>query len=179
MCAEVPPAAIQAPRPGDHVSSVATLEELFRFSFDPLVRMLSVLTDDAPDVVQDAFVEAYRHWDKIGAYDDPVMWIRRVAVNKARDRERRRGRERTAIFRVGPPRGDVATRAVVEGMDLRSAIRRLPNRQQLALVLFYIGDLTVEQVAAVMEISPGTVKASLHAARKNLVQLLEVPDDPG
>jgi DNA-directed RNA polymerase specialized sigma24 family protein len=44
-------------------------------------------------------------------------------------------------------------------------------------VLFYIGDLSVEQAAAAMEISEGAVKASLHSARKNLSRSLEVTDD--
>jgi DNA-directed RNA polymerase specialized sigma24 family protein len=72
----------------------ASLELLFRTSFDRLVRMVSLITDDAADAVQDAFVEAYRRWDEVGAYEDPLMWIRRVAVNKARDRARHRRNER-------------------------------------------------------------------------------------
>jgi RNA polymerase sigma-70 factor (ECF subfamily) len=149
------------------------LEHLFRMNFDRLVRMIAVITDEAADAVQDAFVEAYRHWDHVASYDDPLMWVRRVAVNKARDRIRRSGRERRLGVHSSTSGGTAATSSVIDRIDVRSAIRKLPVRQQLAVVLYYLGDLSVAQVAGAMDISEGAVKAALHAARKNLLPLLE------
>ena len=44
----------------------------------------------------------------------------------------------------------------------------LPERQRLVVALTYVGDLSVAEVAAALDIAPGTVKASLWKARRNL-----------
>ncbi len=153
------------------------LEALFRSSYDSLVQMASAITDEPGDAVQDAFVEAYRHWPQVGAYDNPAAWLRRVAMNKALDRARRRGTERRGIARLVHREAAAPETAAAERLDVRAAISALPERQRLAIVLYYLGDLSVDEVAETMAVSAGTVKAALHAARARLERLLEVDDD--
>jgi RNA polymerase sigma-70 factor (ECF subfamily) len=150
------------------------LEAVFRASFAGLVRALSVVSDDAPDVVQEAFLEAHRNWATVSGYDDPAGWIRHVATNKARDRLRRRSTERRMLVRIRPTLA--RDHRAEEVLDLRAAVRQLPARQQLAVALFYVGDLTVEEVAGAMSVSSGAVKAALHAGRKRLAQILDVEE---
>lgn len=80
------------------------------------------------------------------------------------------------------PRPDdrVSERSVTfstETIELREALAELPARQQMAVVLFYIGDLSIDSIAAAMSISDGAVKAHLSQGRKRLRELLEVTDD--
>ena len=150
--------------------------ELFDAEYERLVRSLGVAFDpvDAADAVQEAFIEADRAWAKIGRYDDPVGWVRRVAVNRLLNGHRNR-RRRTAILATIEPVADHDLTA--ELLDLRRAVAGLPDRMRAVVCLHYLADLTVDQVAATLEMSPGTVKSNLHDARLRLrEQLGEVSD---
>jgi RNA polymerase sigma-70 factor (ECF subfamily) len=151
------------------------LETVFRSNAGALVRALSLLCDDPGDVVQEAFLEAHRHWGAVSCYEDPVGWIRHVATNKARDRLRRQSLERRLLSRLPLP-GPRETHQE-DRLDLRAAISRLPARQRLAVALFYVGDLSVEEVAVAMSVTTGAVKAALHAGRKRLARMMEVAED--
>ena len=73
------------------------IEPIFRAHYARLVRALTLGCGDAElaaDAVQEAFVRAHERWDRIGRYDDPVGWVRRVAVNLLRDDHRRTVRKR-------------------------------------------------------------------------------------
>ncbi|MDZ7674175.1 MAG: hypothetical protein U5K30_03780 [Acidimicrobiales bacterium] len=65
------------------MGSTEPIEGLFEQWYAPLVRALAVAFDDAEgaaDAVQEAFIEADRRWKKVGRYDEPAAWIRRVAA---------------------------------------------------------------------------------------------------
>ena len=55
---------------------------------------------DASDAVQEAFVQAVVHWRKISRYDDPLAWIRRVAINRGHNRHRSRQRQKALTQRI-------------------------------------------------------------------------------
>ena len=62
-------------------------------------------------------------------------------------------------------------------LDLRRALDELPDRMRATVCLHYLSDLTVEQVADTLDVSPGTVKSNLHDARNRLRTVLgEVSD---
>lgn len=148
------------------------VEVLFAAEFPRLVRGLAVAFDSeaAADAVQEAFIAADRRWRKISAYDDPVGWIRRVAVNRLRNGRRNRLRRAEIL-------GTVRTLPVedltAELVDLRAAVAALPEKMRLAVCLHHLSGLPVDEVAAVLEVSPGTVKSNLHDARIKLRAALE------
>lgn len=72
---------------------------------------------------------------------------------------------------------DVADTARQADLDLERAITQLAHRQQLAVHLHYFVGLTVEETAAVMSCSAGTVKSTLFDARSKLRTLLGETDD--
>ena len=79
------------------------IEPLFRAHYARLVRALAVVCGDgevAADAVQEAFVRAHVRWRRLRHYDDPVGWIRRVALNLVRDDHRRAVRKRRAVARL-------------------------------------------------------------------------------
>jgi RNA polymerase sigma-70 factor (ECF subfamily) len=148
---------------------------LFRSRATELAQTLAVVGPDACDAVQEAFVQAYRHWPKISRYDDPMAWIRRVAVNRMLNQRRSRRRERAAI--EGLPLDEVQETSVGETVDrLRAAVAVLPVQQRTATALFYLDDLSVQEVAEAMGLSAGAVKYHLHAARNALRLNLEIAD---
>jgi RNA polymerase sigma-70 factor, ECF subfamily len=127
----------------------------------------------AEDLAQEAFLTAYRQWDRIRDYDDPRAWVRRVLVNRATSALRRRGAEFRALTRLGG-KGDSAV-GDIEAADeaVWEEVRRLPRRQAQAVALHYVDQLSVDEVAAVLGCSAGTVKTHLSRARERLGRTLQ------
>jgi RNA polymerase sigma-70 factor, ECF subfamily len=155
------------------------IDALFRDHFAPLARGLAFSAgslDAASDAVQDAFVQLHRHWRKVSQYDDPVAWVRRVAVHKVANQRRGLARRDVAVDRIAGAPAEVDDPDHAARLDLMAAVGRLPEGQRLIVGLFYLSALPVADIAAALEISEGTVKSQLHDARAALRGALEVSD---
>ena len=156
---------------------------LFISEYASVVRTTYLVLHDharAEEIAQDAFVQLMRHWSKVGRYDSPSAWLRRVAIRLAvkearRDQRRlvltRRAEETPSAPRSGaPPEIDE---------DLVAAIRQLSPQQRSVVVLFYYEDRPMDQIADILGCTPATGWVHLHKARKRLGALLgtEVTSD--
>jgi RNA polymerase sigma-70 factor, ECF subfamily len=121
---------------------------------------------DAEDAVQEAFARASVRWERIRDYDHPDAWVRRVAFNLAVSSLRTARRKLVAYRRVEPPQP--APPPSEEAVMLGQALRRLSRRHREVLVLHYLADLPVEEIASVLKIPAGTVKGRLFRARAAL-----------
>jgi RNA polymerase sigma-70 factor (ECF subfamily) len=148
-------------------------DELYATHFADLTVQLYVYFGDrqeAQDVVQEAFCRALTRWRKISTYDDPVAWVRRVAWNLATSQWRRR---RTALAFLH--RRTVAAQVPEPGPDrvaLIDALATLPSAQRRAMVLYYLADLPVADIAEREGVAEGTVKSWLHRGRTALAAYL-------
>jgi RNA polymerase sigma-70 factor (ECF subfamily) len=145
-----------------------------------LVGVLFSMTGDlaeAQDVVQEAFVRAWDHRATLARVEHPEAWVRTVAWRLAVSRWRRAKTSVTAWRRHGPPR-DVPEPGV-EHLALAQALRQLPEHHRRAIVLHYLCDLSVEQVAAETGTAVGTVKSHLSRGRTALAAHLSEPTSPG
>jgi RNA polymerase sigma-70 factor (ECF subfamily) len=143
---------------------------LFRAHYARLVRTLAVVCGDADlaaDAVQEAFVRAHGRWRSIRHYDDPVGWIRHVALNLVRDDRRRVTRGRRALERLAVVTA-TATPPPAEPDGIGALLDSLPRQQRIAAALFYVDGLSIAEIAATMGIAPGSVKSHLHDARRSL-----------
>jgi len=121
----------------------------------------------AEDLTQESFVAAHRHWDRISGYDDPRAWLRRVLVNRATSFHRRRSVEWRALARIGiGPEAEVLLSP--PSMEVWDEVRQLPRRQAQVIVLHYVDQLTIDEIADVIGCSQGAVKSHLHRARARL-----------
>lgn len=125
---------------------------------------------EAEDVTQDAFAKASFHWKRIAVYDAPEAWVRRVAFNRAYDTARRAKRGLQALARHGPPAQTPAVSP--DRLDLHRALRRLPYRHREVLVLHYVAELPLDEVARQLRLPLGTVKSRLSRARRTLAEQL-------
>ena len=132
---------------------------------------------DAEDLVQTALLRAASRW--ASARRQPEGYTRTVLVNLARDRWRvsRRG------YRAGPVTGELAagggdiSEAVLDRQMLLRACRALPVQQRAVLVLRFWEDRSVEETAAVLGCTTGTVKSHTHRALARLrLALREAPE---
>ena len=112
-------------------------------------------------------MKAHLHWRRIERYDDPVGWIRRVAINRLRDDHRRSARGARAIERL---KSDARQEVVAwsNGTDVASLLAELPRQQRMAMALFYVDNLSIAEVADTMKLSEGAVKFHLHQGRARL-----------
>ncbi len=150
-------------------------DDTFRRCFGPMVRSLAVAAGDrevAADCVQDAFMRAFVRWSRVSRLDDPVSWIRHVAVNRMRDHFRKLERGGRAMGRLRSEQPMVAA-APSEPSELAALLSALPTQQRIAAALFYVEDLSVSEIADAMALSEGAVKYHLHAARATLRGALE------
>jgi RNA polymerase sigma factor (sigma-70 family) len=138
-------------------------------------------SESARDVAQETMVRAFRDWARVGGLDRPDLWARRVAVNLAIDVRRRRARDLREAHRHRNSQFAPVDDSAAESSVLWEAVRSLPKRQRAAVVLRYVEDLPVRDIAAVLRVTDGTVKASLAHARASLARQLaaEVDIDDG
>ena len=132
----------------------------------------------AEEIVQEAFLRAYERWDRVGGMDRPDLWVQRVALNLATSRLRRLAAEARAMARLAGRRDEPATEPFAREQPFWDLVRSLPPKQARVVALRYAGDLAVRDIAQVVGVAEGTVKAQLHTARQRLEQLLG-PDEDG
>jgi len=145
-----------------------------------LVRLAVVMTGDraaAEDIVQDAFLGLYRRWDQLPDMTAPLAYLRVSVVNGCKSALRRQSRFglwsgaglANDLDEAVPPADltESAEASVLlseEQRTVAAALWKLPRRQREAVVLRYYLDLSIEEAAQVMGISPGTVKSATHRA---------------
>lgn len=151
-------------------------EEFFSEQYDPVVRSLTMVFDDraaAEDAAQVGFERALRRWRTVSGLDRPGTWVYVVALRHGRRTlERDKWPEDDEIVDEDGFESDV-----ISTMWIEEALRRLPARQRAAIVLRHLAGLRVKEIAEALGVTEGTIKASLHAAHRNLrVDLEDQPD---
>jgi RNA polymerase sigma-70 factor (ECF subfamily) len=147
-------------------------DAFYQDSYARLVRQLWAVTgsrQDAEDVVQEAFVRAAARWVRVGTYDLPEAWVRRVAIRLASNELRRVRRGLSALLGLRPVQQDGPSE---DRPALVTALRELPLRYRQVLVLHYLVDLPVQQVAAELGLPQGTVATQLARGRLALAKRL-------
>jgi RNA polymerase sigma-70 factor (ECF subfamily) len=129
----------------------------------------------AEDAVHDAFVMAWRKWSSLRDVDKFDAWFQRILVNICRSHLRRAGRIKVTDI-SSAPHPAIEDRDIVaspERQAIEQAIGDLSEDHRVVLALRYYRDLTVDDIATLLGIRPGTVKSRLHHAQKRLRIALE------
>ena len=151
-------------------AELADLELLYRTRLAAFRRVArGIVGDDeaARDAVQEGFAQAVRNRARFRGEGSLEAWVWRAVVNSARMQRRRRD----ARPIVPLPDADVAASngaSPEPDEHVRAAVAALPERQRLILFLRHYADLDYATIAAALDISPGTVAATLNSARSAL-----------
>jgi RNA polymerase sigma-70 factor (sigma-E family) len=133
----------------------------------------------ANDLVQETFVQAFRHWRRVQRADNQNAYVKRILINEfSRHWQRYRGlpvRADTNHPEVAVP--DMSDE-VVNRADLLRALLTLPARQRATVVLRYLEGMSERETAAVMRCSEGTVKSQTSRALSALGGCLEHKESP-
>lgn len=140
-----------------------------------LALRLTASADDAMELTQDTFLVAWRSMDRFRGDSQLSTWLLGITVREARGRWRSLMRRMRREDRYARERYENEVRRAMPeaSIDLERAIGRLPERMRCALVLHCIEGLPQKDVAQLMGVAVGTVKAHVHAAREELKQRLE------
>lgn len=139
-----------------------------------LRRLAYVLTGDghrADDLVQQTITTLYLKWHRAQAADNLDAYVRTMLVRTYVD-EKRLAWSRVRLFREAPEAAARSDSGAEEREVLRLALRKLPRRQRAVVVLRFFYDLSVEDVAATLGCSTGTVKSQTSRGLTALRSLL-------
>lgn len=163
----------------DPPGEVRGFDSFYRSEWHAVVALGWTLTGSrstAEELAQDAFVDAYRRWGRVGGLDRPGAWVRRAVANRAVSHRRH-----LRVVGAAEPRLVSEARARQEGqpdVDGRidevfwAAVRSLPERQAQCVALHYLEDRGVDEIAAVLDCRPATVRVHLHRGRTALARML-------
>jgi RNA polymerase sigma-70 factor (ECF subfamily) len=151
--------------------------------------------DAADTATQDVFLKAYRSFEKQdGEIDDLTRWVTRIAVNTCLDklrsrrwhfwRKRPNQEDEEVILAMAPSTGpDAEDKLYAQqiGARLQTAMERLSERQRAVFTLRHFEDLSLDEIATLLGLDVGTVKAHLARAiakmREDLRDLYEARRD--
>jgi len=137
---------------------------------------------EAGEIAQDSFAEAWLNRESCrGDWNDPAVfgrWLRGVALNQFRNWNRNRWRRAKHMRELSQATLDeaagVATDEESEPLKaLRQAIGRLPAKQREVVLMHYLEETSVNEVAALLSVPAKTVEGRLYQARRNLRRLLD------
>src|SRR5689334_22574340 len=153
---------------------------VFVQSYPSVARTAWLLVGDrevAQEITQEAFIQLLLHWRKVSRFEQPVMWVRRVAIRRAQ-RERHRIWQRSGVERTAAPM-PVAAGPPEPDDEVRSAVDALPPKQRAVVILFYFEDRPMDEIAELLGCSVSSGWSQLHTARRKLALVLseEVDDD--
>ena len=160
-------------------------ESIDRFG-SPLTGLLvswGVPPFDAADLAQDSLADAYLSLASCrGDASDPIVfgrWLRGIAKNKFRTWSRSRSRRQRLATSTEPDSLDqIAAETVVVDerlLKLRNEIERLPSKQREVVMMHYLDETPVADVAALLSISVKAVEGRLYQARKKLRTQMDEP----
>lgn len=140
--------------------------------------------EEAQDLYQDTFLKLYEIGDRLVTLNNPKSYLMGIAVNLYRN-EKRKLSVRRRIVGVWqsveemdtdiPEDARLLEEEVVareECRMVRSAVQSLADKYRLPVLLFYMEELSLSEIAAVLRLSEGTVKSRLHRAKRILQQML-------
>ncbi len=153
-------------------------ETLYERYKGPIYRSVLAITrqqDAAEEILQDCFLRAYTHLYKVDDRAPFIAWLHRIAVNLSYNWIAKRRPWITPLEDVidqlvaGPPSSpeQAAERGELQQI-IQDAIGRLPLAQRVVIILYYLQDFSLADIAYILDCPVGTVKSRLHYGRENL-----------
>ena len=156
--------------------SAQSWDEIVREHQEAVFRLAYLMlgdADDAADVAQDTFINAYKAIDRFDAAQPMRPWLMRICANLSRNRRRSLGRYFAALRRAlanEPEPMTVYERSVksIDAQAVWQAVRRLNTHDQEVIYLRYFLDVPETEMATALNVAQGTIKSRLHRALSRL-----------
>lgn len=176
----ISPALTARAKAGDQ----AAYTELYERTCPALYRTICSMTrdeDTAWDILQESYLRAFQSLNKLDANEAFVPWLRRIAVNETARRMARRtpvsfaelsGEEDDEMPEIPDLRPESQPELAIDQQEtsrlVQEIMAELPEQQRIIVGMRYYEELSVKEIAELLKLAPGTVKAHLHSGRKNV-----------
>ena len=151
--------------------------DLVRVEQEPLRRFLLALCNGnaalADDIAQDALVRAYVASGSFLGLSKFSTWLFRIAYNCYIDHYRKVRLEEAPVEAAIAVPADDASDASFRYQQLYQALEKLPEKEKAAIALFYFEDLSIKEIAGILNMPQGTVKYNLSMGRTHLKQYIQ------
>ncbi len=166
---------------GDSLEALGKLFDRHRLMVYRTALAIANDPEAAADLLQDVFLRLYRFAERVDPCRPLEPWLYRVTTNLAYTYVKRRQRwfsplEDIAEWLVGSKKLTPHYMAEMdeESQQVQQAIASLPLQQRVVIVLYYINDLSLHEIAEIIDVPEGTVKSRLHYGRKALKKQLKL-----
>ena len=174
---------------GNQQAMAALYEQCYRRACY-LARQLVKDEDEVQDILQESYIKAFSHLNTLQEPDKFQAWLGRIVTNKCKDYLKQKrpmtfsdaftDEEGKTSEDIEDDSEEFSPDAAVDYKETKRLVQEmideLPEEQRIAIVLRYLEDLPVKQIAEIMECSEGTIKSRLNYGRKSIkekVMLLE------
>jgi len=127
---------------------------------------------EADDLVQDTLTSVYRRWPDVSRRGEMESYAHTALVHRFVSVHRQTRWQRETPHPAPPDQPRTDDSAADDRMSMLACLRRLPPRQRAVIVLRFWEDLSIQQTAEAMGVSPGTVASQHHRALTTLRQSL-------
>lgn len=131
--------------------------------------------DEAEDVLQRTFLDAWRHASRYDPGQRFTGWLFTIAHRRAIDTLRARRHHVVDVETIRELTGEDGRETVnrfADAADVRSAVARLPEHERTVVELAYFGELTQQEIADRLEVPLGTVKARASRGTRRLGEII-------
>lgn len=157
----------------------ALLEHLYREHADRIFGLCLRMSGDrerAAELTQDVFVRAWEQLHRLAPGTDAGAWLWRLATNVVLNTKRAERRRLARVAPVADPalleQPSLRTPLAVRRMSLEAAVAHLPERARAVYLLHDVEGFAHAEIAAMLGVAEGTVRAHLHKARTTMRELL-------
>lgn len=131
----------------------------------------------ADDLAQESFIKAYLAIHTFSSRSKLSTWLFRIAYNNFIDYSRKRRTEVSDIESAGRVLAADGADDAFEHESLYMAIRKLSDQEKAVVLLFYMEDKSVKEIARILEKKEGAVKVQLSRAREHIREFLKSRDN--
>ncbi|MFN3849209.1 MAG: RNA polymerase sigma factor [Spirosomataceae bacterium] len=163
-------------RKGDKSAYAVLINRHKSYAFTIAFRILNI-REDAEEVAQDAFIQVFNGLDSFNADSKFTTWFYRIVFNAALMYKRKKrilssdfedSREALQVDSFSDSSGELLQNE--RQIAIKACLEKLSSDDVTIITLFYLKELTLDEVASIIEISAETAKVKLHRARKRLME---------
>lgn len=132
--------------------------------------------DDVYDAIQEALISIYQNFDKLENKEYFTTWGIRIVINKCYDHIRKNKKSKNNIYiddEENPIDIPVDEKNSIEKLELEDLLNKLSEEKRLITTLYYYDEISVKEIAQMLEMPEGTVKYKLSEIRKELRAMIE------
>jgi RNA polymerase sigma-70 factor (ECF subfamily) len=140
------------------------------------IRKIVIIHEDADDVIQNTFVKIWKNLESFKSNAQLYTWLYKIATNEALSWlkiKKKNSIVNYEEFLINFLPGDEYFDGEELELRLQKAILSLPERQRLVFNMKYFDDLKYEEIAEILDLSTGALKASYHHARKKIEEFFK------